>query len=201
MFWLALPVQRLLRSLGATVEAVVVALRVKRRGGDLMRALSEVQARARELRELLLAGVFEEGDGATLAHWSNAHPWRVALRARVLGGLAVLEAQPTAALEPVGLATLQLAADMIAAWAGNVIGETEQRAQLGDLALVALAASPLGLLRMATVTGLAAVTPEDVDAIKAAAGDVAGDVAGDLLSQVPWWGWVLVALAARRLFV
>lgn len=190
MFWLALPVQRTLRALAKLAEAILGARRARGRQHDVMRALSEVQAAARDLRERLAVGVFEQGNGANLGDWAST-PGRMAARARVLGGLELLEREPTAAWEPVALATVQLAADLLAGWAGGVLGVVEERAQMGDLALVALAAAPLGVLRMFQATALASVTAEDVEEVKRSIKQGAEDV----LADVPWWAWGLAGLA------
>jgi len=191
MFWLSLPVQRTLRALARLVEAILLARKARAQGRDVMRALSGVQAAAGELRGRLAAGVFEEGNGANLADWART-PGRMAARARVLGGLELLEREPTAAWDPSALATAQLAADLLAAWAGNVLDFIEDRAQLGDLALVALAAAPLGVLRMVAVTGLANVSEDDIAEVAASV----KKAAGGLVESVPWWAWAAAALAA-----
>ncbi len=167
----------LVRNLGGLASAAIAARREPTQE-RLQAQLDRVRYFAAALAQAIQHGPYDAEDGANISRWARGVPLQAAFW-RVVGGLRALERRPDLALEPAGLATVQLTSDLLQAWRGAISQVVvEERAQLGDLALVALLAAPAGALRALAAVGVASVTTEDLDAVRRAAEDAAGWAAG-----------------------
>lgn len=150
-----------------------------------------------------------------IEQWGTSYLPRSPTYRRTIIYLRVLEEQPELAITDRGIATLQLAADTITAWIYQTSEMMESRAQMGDAALLTLAAAPFGILMALGLGFLVAAPPELVDdledaAIDAAkkAADAAADAAKEGLEDAgaalwdgsPWAVGVAALLALYVLF-
>lgn len=176
-----LALRRDLFEFAAAVFEVADLAELHAQGGAVARdawmlALSRVQSTAETLRRNMI-----ESD---VSAWASAVMARQGPYRRMLGNLGALAARPTAAAEPFGAATAELAATIFAEFSGSVAGYLENRSQLGDAALAALALAPAGMLR-ALGFGFVAAAPEEL--IEDTKKKIAEEV-----SQIPWWAWAIL---------
>lgn len=155
---------------------------------------AQILTSASRLFDALNSGVFSDADLFSLRHWASRTLTRKLLYTRTLAGLAQLISRPErgAHLQ----ATVQLAFDLLSSWGVGVSKQVVQRAQLGDLALAALAVAPAGAVATLATVGAAAATPSDLRAALKFATEQAGDFVSDFTAPSSFWPFLgLLALA------